>query len=189
MNRWQHSRCHLLKQCAHNINISLLKMFFTSIFNCFFVFSKIKYCKKEKVRQYIKLFIWNAHFRNFLKWSKDDICDKIFLGNLNNTLRLPCKCHCKRMACLSHSDLWPQVSISGHWACRPGPVGQWWCFWMPVKGLRRRSWRAGGRSPLRCRVLLCWGCPQSEAHAGSPLSPRQPGPAHRRVNITLQFCH
>lgn len=106
---------------------------------------------------------------------------------MKNTSRLLHKCHCRGMACLSHSVQRPQVSTSGPWACHPCPAGRWQCFWLPPKGLRQRSWKVGGRSPLRCRVLPCWGCLLSEARAGTPLSPRPPGPAQRRANITLKF--
>lgn len=101
--------------------------------------------------------------------------------------RLLHMCHCKRMACLAHSNLWPQLSISGLWVCRPILDAQWQCFWMPRKGLRQRSWMAEGRSLLRYRASPCWECLLSEAHAGSPPSPRLPGPAHTRANITLDF--
>lgn len=122
------------------------------------------------------------------KWRKFVFVLKYFLGTpQKNTSRLQHRCHCKRMVCLSHSDLRPQVSISGPWACHPCLAWQWRCFWMPTKGLRQRSWRVGERSPPSCRVLPCWGYLLSEAHVGSQLSPRQPGPAHKRVNITSEF--
>lgn len=110
-----------------------------------------------------------------------------FLWCIENASRLPKNYHCKKTDCPSHSNLRPQGSTSGLRACCPRQAEQWWCFLMPSRGLHRKSWRVWGGNLLRCLVLLCWGCLLSEEYAENPLSPRQPGPAHRRVNITLEY--
>lgn len=103
----------------------------------------------------------------------------------HQSLRLLRRCRCRRKACQSHNDLRPLGSISGPSASPLCLAGQWRYCGMRERGPHQRSWRGAGRIPQRCQALPYWGCPPSGAHAGSPLSPRQPGPTQKILSSWL----
>lgn len=58
-----------------------------------------------------------------------------------------------------------------------GLVLLWCCRGTPVTGLRRSSWRGGGRSAAVRRERWRWGHPRCEERGKYPVSPRLQGPA------------